>query len=67
MEELLKLMHGYVPGNVTIKSITKEYFPARNKHNIVVVLQHGSCGQNSTTFYLDAKMHKDLITTPEQV
>lgn len=62
MKELLKLMNGYTIDEATIKSITKEYFPAIDKHNIVVVLQHGSCGQNETRFYLDAEMHEDLIS-----
>jgi len=60
MEELLKLMNGYTIDKATIKSITKEYFPMRDKHNIVVVLQHGSCGQNKTRLYLDAEMHEDI-------
>ncbi len=60
MEELLNLMNGYTINDAKIKSITKEYFPMRDKHNIIVVLQHGSCGQNETRLYLDALMHEDL-------
>jgi len=60
MKELLKLMNGYTIDEVTIKSISKEYFPMRDKHNIVVVLQHGMSGQNETRLYLDAEMHEDI-------
>ena len=63
MEDLLSLMAGRKIDNayVKLKSITKEYFPARDEHNIVVVLQHGVAGQNETRLYLDAEMHKDLV------
>ncbi len=63
MEQLLNIMNGYPIDDAKLKSITKEYFPVRDEYNIVVVLQHGSCGQNETRLYLDAKMHKDLVQT----
>jgi hypothetical protein len=63
MKDLLKLMNGYEIDDAKLKSITKEYFPMKEKHMIVVVLQHGSCGQNKTRLYLDVEMHKDLVQT----
>tara|TARA_R100000541_G_scaffold35606_1_gene43779 strand:- start:1402 stop:1701 length:300 start_codon:yes stop_codon:yes gene_type:complete len=61
MKQLLKLLAGYKVDEASIKQLTTEYFPATDKHVIVVVLQHGSCGQNITRLYLDSVMHKDLV------
>jgi hypothetical protein len=63
MEDLLNIMNGYTIDDAKLKSITKEYFPMTEKHMIVVVLQHGSVGQNETRLYLDTEMHKDLVQT----
>ena len=60
MKELLNLINGYKINDAKIKSITKEYFPMKEKYMIVVLLQYGNCGQNQTRLYLDAEMHEGL-------